>query len=49
VHERDDVVGMDGSYFAATRAVLKGKSGQCRKDYPDPMIDCRTCKGTLAR
>ena len=41
VHERDDVVGMDGSILAHP-AVLKA-SGHV-EGFSDPMIDCRTCK-----
>ena len=41
VHERDDVVGMDGSILTHP-AVLKGIRS-CR-GFSDPMIDCRTCK-----
>ena len=41
VHERDDVVGMDGSILTHP-AVLKA-SGHV-EGFSDPMIDCRTCK-----
>jgi glycyl-tRNA synthetase len=41
VHERDDVVGMDGSILTHT-AVLKA-SGHV-EGFSDPMIDCRSCK-----
>src|ERR1051325_10080557 len=41
VHERDDVVGMDGAILTHP-AVLKA-SGHV-EGFSDPMIDCRTCK-----
>jgi glycyl-tRNA synthetase len=41
VHERDDVIGMDGSILTHP-AVLKA-SGHV-EGFSDPMIDCRTCK-----
>jgi glycyl-tRNA synthetase len=41
VHERDDVVGMDGSILTHP-AVLRA-SGHV-EGFSDPMIDCRTCK-----
>jgi glycyl-tRNA synthetase len=41
VHERDDVVGMDGSILTHP-AVLKA-SGHV-EGFSDPMIDCRSCK-----
>src|SRR5438094_3371575 len=41
VHERDDVVGLDGSILTHP-AVLKA-SGH-GEGFSDPMIDCRTCK-----
>src|SRR5436853_2961881 len=44
VHERDDVVGMDGSILTHP-AVLKA-SGHV-EGFSDPMIDCRTCKADL--
>jgi glycyl-tRNA synthetase len=44
VHERDDVVGMDGSILTHP-AVLKA-SGHV-EGFSDPMIDCRTCKAHL--
>lgn len=44
VHERDDVVGMDGSILTHP-AVLKA-SGHV-EGFSDPMIDCRTCKSHL--
>jgi glycyl-tRNA synthetase len=44
VHERDDVVGMDGSILT-NPAVLKA-SGHV-EGFSDPMIDCRTCKAHL--
>ena len=40
VHERDDVVGMDGSILTH-RAVLKASGHE--DTFSDPMIDCRTC------
>ncbi len=44
VHERDNVVGMDGSILTAP-AVLKA-SGHV-EGFSDPMIDCRACKARL--
>src|SRR5437762_1427146 len=44
VHERDDVVGMDGASLMH-REVLKA-SGHV-EGFSDPMIDCRTCKAHL--
>jgi len=44
VHERDDVVGMDGSILTAP-AVLKA-SGHV-EGFSDPMTDCRICKARL--
>src|SRR6266513_648497 len=44
VHERDDVIGMDGSILTH-REVLKA-SGHV-EGFSDPMIDCRTCKARL--
>src|SRR4029453_15398534 len=44
VHERDDVVGMDGSILTPP-AVLKA-SGHV-EGFSDPMIDCRSCKARL--
>jgi glycyl-tRNA synthetase len=44
VHDRDDVVGMDGSILTPP-AVLKA-SGHV-EGFSDPMIDCRTCKAHL--
>src|SRR5213596_720374 len=44
VHERDDVVGMDGAILTH-REVLKA-SGHVER-FSDPMIDCRTCKAHL--
>src|SRR5262250_2656904 len=44
VHERDDVVGMDGAILTHP-AVLKA-SGHV-EGFSDPMIDCRTCKSHL--
>jgi len=41
VHERDDVVGMDGAILTH-REVLKA-SGHV-EEFSDPMIDCRMCK-----
>ena len=41
VHERDDVVGMDGSILM-NRAVWKASGHE--DTFTDPMIDCRTCK-----
>jgi glycyl-tRNA synthetase len=44
VHERDDVVGMDGSILTHPE-VLK-TSGHV-EGFSDPMVDCRTCKARL--
>jgi glycyl-tRNA synthetase len=44
VHERDDVVGMDGTILTHP-AVLKA-SGHV-EGFADPMIDCRSCKAHL--
>src|SRR5216110_1274930 len=44
VHERDDVIGMDGSILTHPE-VLKA-SGHV-EGFSDPMIDCRTCKARL--
>src|SRR5213595_1168884 len=44
VHERDDVVGMDGAILTHPE-VLKA-SGHV-EGFSDPMIDCRTCKARL--
>jgi glycyl-tRNA synthetase len=44
VHERDDVVGMDGAILTHP-AVLKA-SGHV-EGFADPMIDCRSCKAHL--
>ncbi len=44
VHERDDVVGMDGSILTPPE-VLKA-SGHV-EGFSDPMIDCRTCNARL--
>jgi glycyl-tRNA synthetase len=44
VHERDNVVGMDGSILTHP-AVLKA-SGHV-EGFSDPMVDCRTCKARL--
>jgi len=44
VHERDDVVGMDGSILTHP-AVLKA-SGHV-EGFSDPMVDCRACKAHL--
>ena len=44
VHERDDVVGMDGAILMHCE-VLKA-SGHV-EGFSDPMIDCRTCKAHL--
>src|SRR3981189_3203839 len=41
VHERDDVVGMDGSILM-NRAVWKASGHE--ETFSDPMVDCRTCK-----
>ena len=44
VHERDDVVGLDGSILTHQN-VLKA-SGHV-EGFVDPMVDCRTCKSRL--
>src|SRR5213595_25704 len=44
VHERDDVVGMDGSILM-NRAVWKASGHE--DTFSDPMIDCRSCKVRL--
>ena len=44
VHERDDVVGMDGAILTPPE-VLKA-SGHV-EGFSDPMVDCRTCKARL--
>ncbi len=44
VHERDDVVGMDGAILTHPE-VLKA-SGHV-EGFSDPMVDCRTCKARL--
>src|SRR5438874_1144514 len=44
VHERDDVVGMDGAIL--THAEVLTASGHV-EGFSDPMIDCRTCKAHL--
>src|SRR6266700_427710 len=44
VHERDDVVGMDGAILTHP-AVLKA-SGHV-EGFSDPMVDCRTCNAHL--
>src|SRR6184192_2587754 len=44
VHERDDVIGMDGSILTHPE-VLKA-SGHVEV-FSDPMIDCRTCRARL--
>jgi glycyl-tRNA synthetase len=44
VHERDDVVGMDGAILTHP-AVLKA-SGHV-EGFSDPMVDCRSCKAHL--
>jgi glycyl-tRNA synthetase len=41
VHERDDVVGMDGSILM-NRAVWKASGHE--DTFSDPMVDCRSCK-----
>ncbi len=43
-HERDDVVGMDGSILM-NRAVWKASGHE--DTFSDPMVDCRTCKARL--
>jgi glycyl-tRNA synthetase len=44
VHERDDVVGMDGSIL--THPAVLEASGHV-EGFSDPMVDCRTCKAHL--
>jgi glycyl-tRNA synthetase len=44
VHERDDVVGMDGSILM-NRAVWKASGHE--DTFTDPMVDCRSCKARL--
>jgi glycyl-tRNA synthetase len=44
VHERDDVVGMDGSILM-NRTVWKASGHE--DTFTDPMIDCRSCKARL--
>ena len=44
VHERDDVVGMDGSIL--THPAMLKASGHV-EGFSDPMIDCRSCKAHL--
>jgi glycyl-tRNA synthetase len=44
VHERDDVVGMDGSIL--THPEVFKASGHV-EGFSDPMVDCRTCKARL--
>src|ERR687888_537429 len=44
VHERDDVVGMDGSIL--THPAVLTASGHV-EGFSDPMVDCRTCKAHL--
>src|SRR5207247_2985925 len=44
VHERDDVVGMDGSILM-NRAVWRASGHE--ETFTDPMIDCRSCKARL--
>ncbi|HET9418753.1 MAG TPA: glycine--tRNA ligase [Chthoniobacterales bacterium] len=44
VHERNDVVGMDGSILM-NRAVWKASGHE--DTFTDPMIDCRSCKARL--
>jgi glycyl-tRNA synthetase len=44
VHERDDVVGMDGSILM-NRAVWKASGHE--DTFSDPMVDCRVCKARL--
>jgi glycyl-tRNA synthetase len=44
VHERDDVVGMDGSILM-NRAVWNASGHE--DTFSDPMVDCRTCKARL--
>ena len=44
VHERDDVVGMDGSILM-NRAIWKASGHE--DTFTDPMVDCRSCKARL--
>jgi len=44
VHERDDIVGMDGSILM-NRAVWRASGHE--ETFTDPMVDCRTCKARL--
>src|SRR6266581_4254361 len=44
VHEREDVVGMDGSILM-NRAVWKASGHE--DTFTDPMVDCRSCKARL--
>src|SRR5260370_4212898 len=44
VHERDDVVGLDGSILM-NRAVWKASGHE--DTFTDPMVDCRSCKARL--
>src|SRR5213595_3095377 len=44
VHERDDVVGMDGSILM-NRAVWQASGHE--DTFSDPMVDCRSCKARL--
>jgi glycyl-tRNA synthetase len=44
VHERDDVVGMDGAIL--THPAILEASGHV-EGFSDPMIDCRSCKAHL--
>jgi glycyl-tRNA synthetase len=44
VHERDDVVGLDGAILM-NRAVWKASGHE--DTFSDPMVDCRTCKARL--
>jgi glycyl-tRNA synthetase len=44
VHERDDVVGMDGSILM-NRSVWKASGHE--NTFSDPMVDCRVCKARL--
>src|SRR3989442_4680977 len=44
VHERDDIVGMDGTILM-NRAVWKASGHE--DTFSDPMVDCRSCKARL--
>jgi glycyl-tRNA synthetase len=44
VHERDDVVGLDGSILM-NRSVWKASGHE--ETFSDPMVDCRSCKARL--